>query len=74
MTSTETVKFLVAMIIMMNPLGSLSIFLDLTRKMSVSEQRYIALRSSAAIIIIMLLTVWTGENLLNLLGITIPPF
>ena len=74
MTSTETVKFLVAMIIMMNPLGSLSIFLDLTRKMKVSEQRHIALRSSAAIIVIMLLTVWTGENLLNVLGITIPSF
>lgn len=74
MTSTETTKFIVAMIIMMNPLGSLSIFLDLTHKSTITEQQKIALNASFAIIIIMLLTVWTGRDLLNLLGITIPAF
>jgi multiple antibiotic resistance protein len=74
MTSTESIKFLVAMIIMMNPLGSLSIFLDLTKKMAVSEQHGIARRSSIAILIIMLLTVWSGEKILYFLGITIPSF
>src|SRR3989344_3829096 len=74
MTSTESIKFLVAMIIMMNPLGSLSIFLDLTKKMVVSEQNGIARRSSIAILIIMLLTVWSGEKILYFLGITIPSF
>lgn len=74
MNSTETIKFIVAMIIMMNPLGSLSIFLDLTNKTSAMIQRSIALRTSMAIIIIMLLTIWSGEGLLNLLGITIPSF
>jgi multiple antibiotic resistance protein len=74
MTSTETVKFIVAMTIMMNPLGSLSIFLDLTRKAEISEQRKIALTVSFAIFTIMLLTVWTGKDLLNILGITIPSF
>lgn len=62
------------MIIMMNPLGSLSIFIDLTKKSSVIIQRSIALRISLSIIIIMLLTVWTGKGLLSLLGITIPSF
>lgn len=74
MTSTETIKFIVAMIIMMNPLGSLSIFLDLTRKSVVAEQRKMATTASIAILIIMLLTVWTGKDLLSLLGITIPSF
>jgi len=74
MTTTESIKFIVAMIIMMNPLGSLSIFLDLTHKMNLPQQREIARRSSAAICIIMLLTVWSGEKILDFLGITIPSF
>ena len=74
MTSTDSIKLLVAMIIMMNPLGSLSIFIDLTKGSSVIIQRHIALRTSIAIIIIMLLTVWSGKELLNWLGITIPSF
>ena len=74
MTFSETMKFMVAMIIMMNPLGSLSIFIDLTRKEFPTEQRKLALRASIAILIIMLVTLWTGENLLDFLGITIPSF
>jgi multiple antibiotic resistance protein len=74
MTSTETVKFIVAMTIMMNPLGSLSIFLDLTRKSVITEQRKIAISTSIAVFIMMIVTVWTGKDLLNILGITIPSF
>lgn len=74
MTTTESIKFLVAMIIMMNPLGSLSIFLDLTHKMNITQQRTIARDASVAILIIMLLTVWSGEKILYFLGITIPSF
>lgn len=67
-------KFLVAMIIMMNPLGSLSIFLDLTRRMSSKQQVWVARRASVAILVIMLLSVWSGEKILYFLGITIPSF
>lgn len=74
MTSTETIKFIVAMLIMMNPLGSLSIFLDLTAKSSIIDQRKIALSASIAILIIMITAIWTGKDFLSLLGITIPSF
>lgn len=74
MTSTETIKFIVAMTIMMNPLGSLSIFLELTRKHSWADQRHIAFIATIAMIVIMLVTLWTGKELLGLLGITIPAF
>lgn len=74
MTYADTVKFLVAMIIMMNPLGSLSIFLQLTHKSSVTHQRTIALRCGLAITIIMVLTIWVGSQFLELLGITIASF
>lgn len=74
MTSTDTIKFLVAMIIMMNPLGSLSIFLQLTQKFARVEQRKIALHACIAMILIMLITVWSGKDLLNFFGITISSF
>jgi multiple antibiotic resistance protein len=74
MTSTETIKFIVAMIIMMNPLGSLSIFLQLTRKNTATAQQQTALHCTFAITIIMLITIWTGKDLLDLLGITISSF
>jgi multiple antibiotic resistance protein len=73
-TAADAMKFIVAMIIMLNPLGSLSIFLDLTRKTSLLAQRKVALTAGFAITIIMLLTIWSGQALLSLLGITIASF
>jgi multiple antibiotic resistance protein len=73
-TYAETVKFLVAMIIMMNPLGSLSIFLELTRKFPVSNQRKTAIKCGLSITIIMVVSIWGGSQLLDLLGITISSF
>ena len=74
MTYADTVKFLVAMIIMMNPLGSLSIFLQLTNRFPIFHQRRIAIRCGFAVTIIMVLTLWIGSELLNLLGITLASF
>jgi len=74
MNMTDAMKLIAAMIIMMNPLGSLSIFLDLTDKSTIIQQRKIALQTSIGIIAIMLISVWLGESFLSLLGITIPSF
>lgn len=74
MTYADTVKFFVAMIIMMNPLGSLSIFLQLTNKFSLSRQRKLSLKCGMAITIIMVISIWVGSQLLDLLGITIFSF
>ncbi|HSW68891.1 MAG TPA: MarC family protein [Gammaproteobacteria bacterium] len=74
MTTPELIQFIVAMIIMMNPLGSLSIFLDLMRKAAIVEQRKTAVEATFAMTIIMLLTLWGGREILSLLGITIPAF
>lgn len=74
MTYADTVKFIVAMIIMMNPLGSLSIFLQLTYRHPLSQQRKIALQCTMAITVIMVLSIWIGSQLLDLLGITISSF
>lgn len=74
MISADTMKFLVAMIIMMNPLGSLSIFLQLTKKFKLNEQKNIALQCCITMVTIMVITVWGGGELLDLMGITIPSF
>ena len=74
MTAPDMIRFIAAMIIMMNPLGSLSIFLDLTHKTSLYKQRKTAIQATIAILIIMLITLWSGRSLLALLGITIPAF
>ena len=74
MTYAETVKFLVAMIIMVNPLGSLSIFLQLTKPFSIAHQRKTAIICGFTITLIMVITIWIGSQLLELLGITIDSF
>lgn len=74
MTATEMLQLIVAMIIMMNPLGSLSIFLDLTRGTSLIHQRKTAIEATVAILVILLLTLWGGHAILSLLGITMPAF
>jgi len=73
-TYADTVKFLVAMIIMVNPLSSLSIFLQLTHQSSIRYQRKMAMKCGLAIAITMVATIWIGGQLLDLLGITIASF
>lgn len=74
MTYADMDSFLAAMIIMMNPLGSLSIFLELTKRYSIPHQRQTAVKCGIAMTIIMLITLWIGTDLLSLLGITISSF
>lgn len=62
------------MIIMMNPLGSLSIYLQMTDRYPLEHQRQTALKCGIAMVIIMVLTIWLGDQLLDLLGITIDSF
>jgi multiple antibiotic resistance protein len=74
MSYNNFVEFLVAMIIMMNPLAALSTFLQLTRKDSLEDKRKTAFSCGIAITVIMVLTIWIGESLLSYLGITIASF
>lgn len=74
MTYADTVKFFVAMIIMMNPLGSLSIYLQLTSKFKLPDKRKTAIKCGIAITIIMVASIWVGDALLDLMGITISSF
>lgn len=74
MTYADSVKFFIAMIIMMNPLGSLSVFLDLNHKVNIKKQRKIAITCGLAIFVIMVISLWLGRQFLDLMGITIDSF
>lgn len=74
MTYSDIIKFIVAMTIMINPLSSLSIFLQLTHRFTLAHQRNVAKMTMIAITTIMIVTLWIGNGLLELLGITIPSF
>jgi multiple antibiotic resistance protein len=62
------------MVIMMNPLGSLSIYLQMTDRFPLEHQRQTALKCGIAMTTIMLITIWLGDQVLDLLGITIDSF
>lgn len=74
MNSIQLIKFLVAMVVMMNPLGAVSIFINLTPNLSLTEQKRTAIIAGIAVAVIMLITTWIGKELLMVLGITLPSF
>lgn len=74
MSTLQTIKFLVAMIIMMNPLGSLSIFMDLTTRYTTKQKRMVALKCGIAMVSFMVISIWIGDQLLDLFSITIDSF
>lgn len=74
MSYNQIVEFLVAMIVMMNPLGGISLFLELSRKFSRSDKKAMSFTCGIAIAVIMFLSLWAGEAILGVLGITIASF
>lgn len=74
MNSAIIIKFIVAMIVMMNPLGSLSIFLQLTQHSPLNHKQHTAIVCGFAMAIMMLITLWFGRPLLDLLGVSIASF
>jgi len=69
-----TVQFIVAMIIMMNPLGSLSVFIDLTKRFPLIYKQKTAVSCTITVVSLMLVSIWLGAGFLDLLGISMPSF
>lgn len=67
-------SFLVALFAVANPFGNLAIFIGLTSDRSTREKKQIAIVSTIAIAIIMLITVWIGDDILRFFGISVPAF
>jgi multiple antibiotic resistance protein len=65
------VSFTAALFSIMNPVGTLGVFVGMTEDRSANETRYIAWKSAGAIAITLLIVNWFGVLLLQFFGITV---
>lgn len=67
-------NFLVSMLAITNPAGSLAVFLGMTSDKSLPEQRQIAAVTTLSIIIVLVVITWVGTPILKMFGISLPAF
>ena len=71
---SEHIKFLVGIFAILNPLGTIPIYLSLMADRRPDEMRRTALKAAVAVAVILTLSVWVGDALLSFFGIGIPAF
>jgi multiple antibiotic resistance protein len=71
---SEHIKFLVGIFAILNPLGTIPIYLSLMADRRPDEMRRTALKAAVAVAVILTLAVWVGGALLSFFGIGIPAF
>lgn len=71
---SEQTKYLVGIFAILNPVGTIPIYLSLMAERHVAEMHRTALKASVAVAIILILAVWVGDGLLSFFGIGIPAF
>lgn len=67
-------KTLIGVLAIVNPLGAIPIFLSLCSGRSSTECRQVARLSAFAVAVILILTTWAGDIILEFFGIGIPAF
>ncbi len=72
--SGEFVKFAAALFAILNPIGNTAIFLSVTSERSGAERQRIALMTSVAVLITLLVTAAIGQQILDLFGISVGSF
>lgn len=70
----EITKLILAFMVLINPFGALSIYLDLTRKNSTKERRKIARAAALTVFVVISVFAVSGGFLLKLLGISVGSF
>lgn len=70
----EISKIILAFMVLINPFGALSIFLDLTRYHSTRERRKVAQIATFSVFVVICLFTLSGNMLLKLLGISVGSF
>lgn len=71
---TEYTKLLIALLAIVNPFGAVPIFVALTSGVSNAERARIGRMTVVAVVIILLVSVFFGEAILEFFGITIDSF
>jgi multiple antibiotic resistance protein len=62
------------MFVILNPLGAIPIYLTMTAHKSTGEMRHIAAKASIAVVVILIISIWAGNLLLQFFGIGMPAF
>lgn len=70
----EILKTLIALLVLVNPLGAIPIFISLTPGSNQAERQRIAKTTAIAVAVVMILFAVVGEGLLRLLGISLGSF
>ncbi|MBA3030138.1 MAG: YchE family NAAT transporter [Desulfobacteraceae bacterium] len=71
---SEYTKMLIGLIAILNPVGAIPIFISLTSELDLSERSAVSKVVVYAVLIILLLSLFVGELVLNFFGITISSF
>lgn len=71
---SDYVKIFVALLVIVNPIGTMPIFLSLTHRHAVADKKRIARIASISVAVILTLSALLGEYLLGFFGITIASF
>ena len=74
MESTDYLKLFLGLVSIVNPIGTIPVFLSLTQERDRAERRSIARQTSAAVLIILGIALLGGEAVLQFFGISIPSF
>ena len=71
---TEQVQYLVGIFAILDPLGAIPIYLSLMADRRPEKMHHTAFKTSIAVAVILILSVWAGDALLSFFGIGIPAF
>lgn len=73
-TLTDSAKFLVTMLSVLNPLGAVPLFITLTQSLSDDQLKKVAKTSALAVFITICVSMFSGRHLLDFFGISIASF
>ena len=71
---TAYMQFFISLVSIVNPLGAVPIFVNVTGSMSLEERRRTGFKASLALCVILGVVLFTGSFILRLFGITISSF
>ena len=72
MENSAILAFATAMFTILNPIGNVAIFAGMVSDRSTADRRSVAIKSSIAVAVILVGTVWVGEMVLQFFGVEIP--
>src|SRR5690606_27737382 len=74
MNEAEYIKYFAGLLAIVNPIGTIPIFIGLTQQQSSSERARTALIAASTVAAVLTITLLTGDHILELFGISLASF